>query len=75
MGWMIESVRRAGGSGGRVRPLCRSLDLSQWGHNATWARADGPLVEGGIVDVRAGYGTVYHAEIRRFQPGRHLKSS
>ena len=45
---------------------------SQWGHNATWARADGPLVQGGTVDVRAGYGRVYECDIRRLVPGRVL---
>ena len=45
----------------------------RWGHNATWARADEPLVEGGMVDVRANYGTVYHCRIRRFEPGRALE--
>jgi hypothetical protein len=33
----------------------------------------GPLVEGGVVDVRAGYGTVYHCRIRRLEPGRALE--
>ena len=46
---------------------------SRWGHNATWARADGPLVEGGTVDVRANYGTVYHCRIRRLEPDRALE--
>jgi hypothetical protein len=46
---------------------------SRWGHNATWARSDGPLVEGGIVEVRAGYGTVYRCEVRRLQPDRALE--
>jgi len=46
---------------------------SRWGHNATWARAEGSLVEGGIVDVRASYGTVYHCRIRRLDPGHALE--
>ena len=46
---------------------------SRWGHNATWARAEGPLVEGGIVDVRANYGTVYHCRIRRLEPDQALE--
>ena len=45
---------------------------SEWGHNAKWARADGPLVEGGTVDVKAGYGKVYPCRIRRFVAGRAL---
>jgi hypothetical protein len=47
--------------------------VERWGHNATWARSEGPLVEGGIVDVRAGYGTVYHCLIRRLEPGHALE--
>lgn len=46
---------------------------SAWGHNATWARAKGPLAEGGTVDVRANYGTVYHCRIRRFDRDRALE--
>ena len=46
---------------------------SQWGHNATWARADGPLVEGATVHVRAGYGRVYECDIRRLVPDRVLE--
>lgn len=46
---------------------------SAWGHNATWAEAEGPMVEGGIVRVRAGYGTVYRCRIRRFEPGHALE--
>ena len=33
----------------------------------------GPLVEGGTVDVRAGYGKVYPCRIRRLVAGRALK--
>jgi len=74
MGWMIESVREGQVDPAAVFALYADPSTwSQWGHNATWARADGPLVEGGIVDVRAGYGTVYHCRIRRFEPGRALE--
>jgi uncharacterized protein YndB with AHSA1/START domain len=45
---------------------------SAWGHNAKWARANGPLVEGGTVDVRANYGKVYQCRIRRLVPDRAL---
>ena len=74
MTWTIESVLEA-----RVDPAAVfSLYLdpatwSRWGHNATWAHADGPLVEGGTVDVKADYGTVYHCRIRRLEPGRALE--
>lgn len=46
---------------------------SDWGHNAKWARADGPLVQGGTVDVRANYGKVYPCRIRRLVADRVLE--
>jgi hypothetical protein len=74
MSWMIESVREADVEPAAVFALYADpATWSRWGHNATWARADGPLVEGGTVDVRAGYGTVYHCLIRRLEPGRALE--
>lgn len=44
-----------------------------WGHNAVWARSDGPLVEGGTVEVRANYGKVYRCRIDRFVPDRLIE--
>jgi uncharacterized protein YndB with AHSA1/START domain len=74
MAWTIESVRDADVDPAAVWALYADpATWSQWGHNATWARADGPLVEGGFVDVRAGYGTVYHCRIRRLETGRALE--
>jgi hypothetical protein len=64
--WTIESVREADVEPAAVFALYADpATWSRWGHNARWARADGPLVEGGTVDVRAGYGSVYHCLIRR----------
>jgi hypothetical protein len=72
--WTIESVREADVDPAAVWALYADpATWNQWGHNATWARADGPLVDGGTVDVRAGYGTVYHCRIRRLEPGRALE--
>jgi len=72
--WTIESVGEADVDPAAVWALYADpATWSQWGHNATWARADGPLVENGFVDVRAGYGTVYHCRIRRLEPGRALE--
>ncbi len=74
MTWMIESVQDA-----RVAPAdvfrlyADPSTWSAWGHNATWARADGPLVEGGLVEVRANYGKVYPCRIRRLVPDRVLE--
>jgi len=74
MSWTIESVREGAVAPSAVWALYADpATWSSWGHNATWARSDGPLVEGGIVDVRAGYGTVYHCRIRRLEPGRALE--
>lgn len=74
MSWMIESVREADVDPAAVFALYDDPETwSRWGHNATWARADGPLVQGGTVDVRAGYRTVYHCRIRRLDPGRALE--
>src|SRR5262245_22507311 len=44
-----------------------------WCHNATWAHADGPLTEGGVVKVRANYGRVYPCRITRLVHGRLLE--
>ena len=69
MSWTIESARTADVAPAAVFALYADPDTwSRWGHNASWAQGDGPLVEGGYVRVRAGYGTVYHCLIRRFEP-------
>jgi Polyketide cyclase / dehydrase and lipid transport len=44
-----------------------------WGHNTRWARARGPVVEGSIVDVKAGYGKVYPVLMRRMIPDRYVE--
>lgn len=44
-----------------------------WGHNTRWARARGPVVEGSIVDVKAGYGRVYPVRMRRVIPDRYVE--
>ena len=72
--WMIESVQEAPVDPASVFALYADpTTWDRWGHNATWARSDGPLVQGGIVEVRAGYGTVYRCLIRRLEPGRALE--
>lgn len=74
MSWTIESVRDADMAPDAVFALYADPDTwSRWGHNASWAQADGPLEEGGIVRVRAGYGAVDRCLIRRFEPGRALE--
>ena len=74
MSWSIEAVTEAPVEPAAVFALyAEPATWSEWGHNATWARADGPLVEGGTVDVRAGYGKVYPCLIRRLVPDRALE--
>lgn len=73
MGWKIETVREAAVGAADVYGLYADPSTwSDWGHNAKWARADGPLVEGGTVDVRANYGKVYRCLIRRLVVDRAL---
>jgi hypothetical protein len=74
MSWTIEAVREAGVDPGAIFALYADPETwSAWGHNATWAKAEGPMAEGGVVRVRAGYGTVYRCRIRRWEPGRALE--
>lgn len=74
MTWMIETARDAVVAPADVfRLYADPSTWSEWGHNAKWARADGPLVEGGTVDVKAGYGKVYPCRIRRLVAGRLLE--
>jgi hypothetical protein len=74
VGWTIESVLETDVDPAAVFALYMDpATWNRWGHNATWARAEGPLVEGGTVDVRANYGTVYHCRIRRLEPGRAIE--
>jgi uncharacterized protein YndB with AHSA1/START domain len=71
---MIETVRDAAVAPADVfRLYADPSTWSEWGHNAKWARADGPLVQGGTVDVKAGYGKVYPCRIRRLVAGRALE--
>jgi uncharacterized protein YndB with AHSA1/START domain len=70
---VIESARDAAVAPADVfRLYADPSTWSEWGHNAKWARADGPLVEGGTVDVKAGYGKVYPCHIRSLVDGRSL---
>jgi hypothetical protein len=74
MGWTIESVQEHPVDPAAVWALYADPSTwPGWGHNATWAEADGPMVEGGIVRVRANYRAVYRCRIRRLEPGRALE--
>ena len=74
MTWTIETIREAAVAPADVfRLYADPSTWSEWGHNATWARADGPLVQGGTVEVRANYGKVYACRIRRLVADRALE--
>jgi hypothetical protein len=74
MSWTIESVREANVAPADVYALYADPETWRtWGHNAASARADGPLVESGSVEVRARYGVVYRCLVRRLARGRALE--
>lgn len=74
MSWLIESVRDAPVDPAAVwRLYINPATWPVWGHNAKAAHAEGPLVEGGTVDVKAGYGKVYRCLIRRLVEGRAIE--
>jgi uncharacterized protein YndB with AHSA1/START domain len=74
MGFTIEAVAEADVDPAAVFALYADPSTwVTWGHNASRASADGPLVEGGTVDVQAAYRATYHCRIRRLEPGRALE--
>lgn len=74
MTWTIETVRDGAVDASSVfRLYADPSTWTDWGHNATRARAVEPLTEGGIVEVRANYGRVYRCLIRRFVVDRVLE--
>jgi hypothetical protein len=69
--WSIESVREAPLSPSEIfRFYVDPSTWGSWGHNTRWARADGPVVEGGTVHVKAGYGAVYAVRVLKLVPDR-----
>ena len=74
MAFTIEAVQEADVDPAAVFALYADpATWVTWGHNASRATADGPLVEGGFVDVQAAYRATYHCRIRRLDPGRALE--
>ena len=74
VGGMIDAVQIAEvDPAAVVRLYADPSTWVSWGHNATRARSDSPLVEGGVVFVRANYGRDYPCRVRRFEPGRSLE--
>lgn len=71
MSWSIESVHEAALTPSQIfRFYTDPSTWGSWGHNTRWARAIGPVVEGAIVEVKAGYGTVYPVRVVRVEPDR-----
>jgi hypothetical protein len=74
MTWAIESTRDAPVAPTHIYQLYADPSTwSEWGHNAKSVRMAGPMVEGGTVHVRAGYGRTYACLIRRLVDGRALE--
>jgi uncharacterized protein YndB with AHSA1/START domain len=74
VGYTIEATREAAIDPAAIWALYMDpTTWSAWGHNVRWARAAGPLEEGGTVDVRPKYPVTYHCRILRLEPDRRLR--
>ncbi len=74
MGYTIEATREAAIEPAEIFALYMDPETwSAWGHNVRWARSEGPLVEGGTVDVQPKYPVTYHCRILRLVPDRLLR--
>jgi uncharacterized protein YndB with AHSA1/START domain len=74
MGYTIEATREAAVDPAAVFALYMDPSTwSVWGHNVRWARAEGPLVEGGTVEVRPAYPVTYRGRILRLVPESLLR--
>lgn len=74
VGYIIEATQEAVVDPGAIFALYMDPSTwSIWGHNVRWARADGPLVEGGTVEVRPKYPVTYHCRIVRLVPNALLR--
>jgi hypothetical protein len=73
MSWLSRPFARRQCPRGRCSRSAQTRRRESLGSHRDWARADGPLVEGGIVEARAGYGTVYRWLIQRLEPDRALE--
>jgi polyketide cyclase/dehydrase/lipid transport protein len=74
MGYTIEASREAAVEASTIFGLYTDPSTwSVWGHNVRWARADGPLVEGGTVEVRPAYPVTYHCLVERLVQDRLLR--
>lgn len=75
MGWTIESVRVADFAPADIFRLYTDPSTwGSWGHNTRGAHADGPVVEGSIVRVEAGYRRTWDVLVRRLDPDRFIET-
>jgi polyketide cyclase/dehydrase/lipid transport protein len=74
MSYTIEATREAAVDARTIFDLYMDPSTwSDWGHNVRWARSDGPLAEGGTVEVHPKYPVTYHCHVQRLVPGRLLR--
>ena len=74
MAWSIEAIREAAVAPQDVFALYTDpTTWSTWGHNVRWARSDGPLEPGGIVEVQSHYRATYRCRIRKLVRDRALE--
>jgi hypothetical protein len=74
MTWSIESVRETDLSPAEIyRIYSDPSTWGSWGGNTRHARADGPVGEGSIVHVTAGYGRSWPVLMRRMEPDRFVE--
>jgi len=75
MSWSIESTREADLAPADVFVLYTDPSTwGSWGHNTRGARSDGPVVEGAVVQVEAGYRLTWDVLVRRIEPDRLIET-
>lgn len=75
MSWSIDSVREADLAPADVFKLYTDPSTwGSWGHNTRGAHADGPVTEGAIVHVEAGYRKTWDVLVRRIEVDRLIET-
>ena len=75
MAWSIESVREAQLTPADVYRLYTDPSTwGSWGHNTRSAHAEGPVVEGATVHVKAGYGRTWPVLVRHMEQDRCIET-
>ena len=76
MVWSIESVRTANLAPADIFSLYTDPSTwGSWGHNTRGAYAEGPVVEGSIVHVEAGYRRTWDVLVRHLDPNHFIDGS